>query len=51
MDKARADVLPGAVFLLSSIMQMLQIEQITVSEQDNLEGYIFKFLLQNKDNL
>lgn len=49
MDKARADVLPGAVLLLASIMEMLNIEQIIVSEQDNLEGYIFKFLLPKKD--
>ena len=51
MDKARADVLGGAVFLFASIMQMLKIEQITVSEQDNLEGYIYKFLQMKKDRL
>ena len=51
MDRARADVLGGAVYLLASIMQLLQIEEITVSEQDNLEGYVYTFLLPTKDEL
>lgn len=51
MDRARADVLGGATLLLASIMQMLQIDKITVSENDNLEGYIYKFLLQKEGTL
>lgn len=51
MDSARADILGGAVLLLASIMQYLNVESITVSENDNLEGYIYKFLCPKKSEV
>lgn len=40
MEPRRADVIGGGCLLLFKIMQKLKIEKITVSESDNLEGYV-----------
>lgn len=40
LQKERAPVFAGGVLLLVKLMQKLGIEQITVSESDNLEGYL-----------
>lgn len=40
MDARRADVIGGGCLLLACVMQKFGINQITVSESDNLEGYI-----------
>ena len=40
METGRADVIGGGCLLLYSIMQGFEIEKITVSESDNLEGYL-----------
>lgn len=42
MPKGRADVLAGGAILLSTLMQTLGFQQITVSDRDNLEGYAIK---------
>lgn len=46
IDRLRADVLAGGAAILTSVMSQLKIEEITVSDGDNLEGYaILKGLL------
>lgn len=40
MEPRRADVIGGGCLLLAAVMQKFSVPQITVSENDNLEGYI-----------
>ena len=40
MDKKRADILGGAALLLYSVLRHIGAECVTVSEKDNLEGYL-----------
>ena len=40
MEKSRADILGGGALLLSEIMKKIGAEEITISEKDNLEGYL-----------
>lgn len=40
VDSRRADIIGGGSLLLAKIMEKLKIEKLTVSESDNLEGYI-----------
>lgn len=42
MDVRRADVIGGGILLMVRVMELFGIEQITVSESDNLEGYALK---------
>ena len=42
MEVKRADVIGGSCLLLGMIMQKFGIEDITVSESDNLEGYVLR---------
>lgn len=44
LQPERAEVIACGALLLSGIVKMLGIEYITVSESDNLEGYLFKKL-------
>jgi exopolyphosphatase/guanosine-5'-triphosphate,3'-diphosphate pyrophosphatase len=39
MEPRRADVISGGVLLLLKIARLLKLENITVSENDNIEGY------------
>lgn len=40
VDSRRADIIGGGSLLLAEIMTKLKIESITVSESDNLEGFV-----------
>lgn len=40
MEPRRADVIGGGCLLLHAVMQNMGIDKITVSEADNLEGYV-----------
>lgn len=40
MDVSKADVIGGGSLLLVRLMERLGLEEITVSESDNLEGYV-----------
>lgn len=40
VDVRRADIIGGGALLLARLMRRLEIEQITVSDSDNLEGYV-----------
>lgn len=40
MDVRRADVIAGATLLLHQIMKKLSLQSITVSDRDNMEGYL-----------
>ena len=42
MDKKRADILGGAALLLYSVVRSIGAEEVRISEQDNLEGYLFR---------
>ncbi len=44
MEPRRADVIGGGCLLMCRIMEMLGIDSITVSEKDNLEGYVLSRL-------
>ena len=44
LDPARADIIIGGTVILIKIMQMLQQEEITVSESDILDGIIYSIL-------
>lgn len=41
MDVRRADVISGAALLLFRVMEKLRIDTVTVSDADNLEGYLW----------
>ena len=43
LQPARAEVVGGGVTLLIKVMQKLNVNQLTVSESDNLEGYLIKY--------
>ena len=40
MEKGRAVVIGGGALLMSRVMEKIGARQITVSERDNLEGYL-----------
>jgi exopolyphosphatase/guanosine-5'-triphosphate,3'-diphosphate pyrophosphatase len=40
MDARRADIIGGGCLLMYKIMQKIGLKYITVSERDNLEGYV-----------
>ena len=42
MPKGREDVILGGAILLATLLKRLGVEQITVSDRDNLEGYAIK---------
>jgi exopolyphosphatase/guanosine-5'-triphosphate,3'-diphosphate pyrophosphatase len=42
MPKGRADVLTGGAVLLATVMKQFNIQTLTVSDRDNLEGYAVK---------
>lgn len=41
IDVKRAEIIEGGVNLLLAVMDMLKIDEITVSENDNLEGFVY----------
>jgi exopolyphosphatase/pppGpp-phosphohydrolase len=43
----RADVIPCGVLILTELLKTLNVEKVTVSEMDNMEGY---FTLKGKIN-
>ncbi len=40
LDIRRADIIPFGAVILREVMKKLKIDSVTVSEQDNLEGYL-----------
>lgn len=42
MDEKRAEIIAGGTLLLLSVMRALRLTEITVSERDNLEGYLIE---------
>ncbi len=48
MFPPRAEVIAGGAKLLLDIVRLLGVEEITVSERDNLEGYLIKRLAENE---
>ncbi len=42
LQPERAEVIAGGSAILSAVMEMLNVDYITVSEKDNLEGYLIK---------
>lgn len=43
----RAEIISAGVSVLATLMDYLRIDQVTVSEQDNLEGYLFGKVLKD----
>lgn len=50
LQKERADVIPSGIFIMEHLMEGLNKEEVMISENDNLEGIIVKYIL-NKDNI
>lgn len=50
LQKGRAEVIGSGICILQSVMSHLQIDNITVSERDNLEGYLAEILLNEQKN-
>ena len=48
LQPERAEVISGGVAILCAIMDRLAITEITVSENDNLEGYLMKYRRENE---
>lgn len=48
MDKRRADILGGGALLLFHVLKKMGADRMTVSEQDNLEGYLSDRLRREK---
>lgn len=48
MEKGRADVIGGGALLMGLILDKLDVQTITVSEKDNLEGYLYMKNLQGE---
>ena len=40
VDERRADIIGGGALLLARLMQKLKVNAITVSDSDNLEGFV-----------
>ena len=40
MDARRADIIGGGAFLLASVLEKLERDELVVSDSDNLEGYL-----------
>lgn len=40
MDVRRADIIAGGAYLLKTVMQKLRLKCVSVSDRDNLEGYL-----------
>lgn len=45
LQKERADVIPAGIYILKHLIEGLQKDSIIISENDNLEGIIAKFIL------
>lgn len=46
LQKERADVIPSGLYILIYILTKLGINEVTISENDNLEGTIMKYILK-----
>jgi exopolyphosphatase/pppGpp-phosphohydrolase len=44
----RAEIIAGGALLLSRLMNYLDLQSITVSERDNLEGYLERLLQRGR---
>lgn len=44
VSKTRAEVISGGAYVLYSILKRLNLDGVTISEKDNLEGYYYKKL-------
>ncbi len=45
LQKERADVIPAGLFILEHLLEQLDLEQVVISENDNLEGAVIKYML------
>lgn len=50
LQKERADVIPAGLFIMQYLLNCLNKEEITVSENDNLEGIIVKYIAKDGNN-
>lgn len=48
LQPSRADIIVAGVVILKSIMEILEIDLLRVSESDNLEGMLYHYLEKNK---
>ena len=46
LQKERADVIPAGLCIMKHILNVLNIDKITVSENDNLEGAVVEYMLE-----
>lgn len=46
LQKERADVIPAGIYILYHLLEQLNMEQVVISENDNLEGAVTKYILR-----
>jgi exopolyphosphatase/guanosine-5'-triphosphate,3'-diphosphate pyrophosphatase len=51
LQKERADVIPAGLYIMQHIIESLKKENLTVSENDNLEGMVSKYLADKCDQI
>lgn len=47
LQKERADVIPAGLYIMKYVVEGLRMNSLTVSENDNLEGVVAKYLSEN----
>lgn len=50
LQKERADVIPAGLFILQYLLNSLNKEEVTISENDNMEGIIVKYITKTGNN-
>ena len=46
LQRERADVIPAGLYILMFLLEGLGKNQVTISENDNLEGAVLKYILE-----
>ncbi len=50
LQKERADVIPAGIYILKHLIEGLKKDSLTISENDNLEGIIVKYILNETNH-
>ena len=48
MDPKRADILGGGALILYSVMRRADVQSVSVSEKDNMEGYLLSKIKEER---
>lgn len=50
LQRERADVIPAGIFILEQLLENMNKNEVIISENDNLEGVIVKYILNEESN-